>query len=221
MTARRKRGLLRDRWLRRKFLVEWFNGVGTQVGLCCLLNTAVILAVQFCSKQQVDGAAALFAGISFLTAVICIAGDAGWCRQRGYLPLLRRVVYRCRQRMRRLRVNSPIIERFIHELLFSRTMEIRYRACTSRSLWTIVEALDRLSCVAERYGLGGGHVFAANQEPILRSLRLLGSLPAEVEDEVALGVLQVWLEAVPEHDPEGWSLVKDIAPEQRRMLHDN
>jgi hypothetical protein len=120
--------------------------------------------------------------------------------------------------MRGISVSSPMIERFIHDVSFSPRMECRYRLGTAQSLWRIIEALDRLCCTAERYGCIGKHVFAANEEPIVRSLRLLATLPAEVGDEVALLPVLAWLETVPEYDPEGWSLSTEVAQAQVRSL---
>lgn len=205
MKADRKLGLLEDRWLQRRFLAGSAKGLGAQIGCCCLLNAVLLLIVQGWPEHRPDDALKWFVAASLLTPALWIGGDLYDCRRRHYFPLLQRVARCCLRRMRRVKVKSAVIERFLHNVLFSPQMEISYRSGTAQSLRAIIEALDRLCRTAERYGSAGKHVFAANEGPVLRSLRLLGSLPAEVGDDVALITLLVWLETVPEYDPEGFS----------------
>ena len=192
--------------------------MGTQFGLCCLICGGAICGAEVWSLHRLDHAIRLFAGISVLVAVAFVLGDGYACRRRGCFPLLRRIARRCVERMRALSVSSPVIERFVHDVSFSPRMEYRYRLGMAQSLCGIIEALDRLCCTAERYGCIGKHVFAANEEPIVRSLRLLAALPAEVGDEVALRPVLAWLASVPEYDPEGWSLSTQAAQDQVRSL---
>lgn len=218
MKARYKPRLSQDRWLRRQFFREWANGLGTQLGLCCLVSSGAIFCAEVWSSHRLDHGIRLFTELSVLVAVAFILGDGYACRRRGCFPLLRRVARRCAGRMRALSVSSPLIERFVHDLSFSPRMEARYRLGMAQSLRGIIEALDRLCCTAERYGCIGKHVFTANEEPIARSLRLLATLPPEVGDEVALLPVRAWLESVPEYDPEGWSLSTGAAHDQVRSL---
>lgn len=206
MKARYTLRLSQDHWLRRQFFREWATGPGTQFGLCCLASGALVLCTEVCSSHRLDYGTRLFAGLSVLAAVAFVLGDGYACRRRCCFFLLRRVARRCMGRMRGISVSSPVIERFIHDVSFSPRMECRYRLGTTQCLRGIIEALDRLCCTAERYGCIGKHVFAANEEPIVRSLRLLATLPAEVGDEVALLPVLAWLESVPDYDPQGWSL---------------
>lgn len=216
MNARYKPRLSQDRWLRRQFFREWAKGPGAKFGLCILFSGGLIVGAEVWSLHRLDHSTRLFAGLFVLAAAIFILGDGYACRRCGYFPVLRRLARRCLERMRALSVSSPIIERFVHDVSFSPRMEYRYRSGMAQSLRETVEALDRLCCTAERYGCIGKHVFAANEEPIVRSLRLLATLPAEVGDEVALLPVLAWLRAVPEYDPEGWSLSPEVAREQVR-----
>jgi hypothetical protein len=218
MKARYKPRLSQDRWLRRQFFREWTKGLGTQFGLCCLASGGAVFCAEVWSLHRLDHGTRLFTELSVLAAVVFILGDGYACQRRCCFPLLRRVARRCLERMRALSVSSPVIERFVHDVSFSPRMEHRYRLGMAQSVRGIIEALDRLCCTAERYGCIGKHVFAANEEPIVRSLRLLATLPAEVGDEVALRPVLAWLESVPEYDPEGWSLSTEAAHEQVRSL---
>jgi hypothetical protein len=218
MQARSKPRLSQDRWLRRQFFREWTNGLGTQFGLCCLVSGGAIFCAEVWSLHRLDHSIRLFAELSVLAAVTFILGDGYACQRRGCFPLLRRVARRCGERMRALSVSGPEIERFVHDVSFSPRMEYRYRSGMARSLRVIIEALDRLCCTAERYGCIGKHVFTANEEPVVRSVRLLATLPAEVGDEVALLPVVAWLASVPEYDPEGWSLSTEAASGQVRSL---
>jgi hypothetical protein len=218
MEARYRPRLSQDRWLRRQFFREWAKGLGTQFGLFCLAGGGSVFCAEVWSLHRVDHGTRLFAELSVLAAVAFILGDAYACQRRRCFPLLRRVARRCMARMRALSVSSPVIERFLHDVSFSPRMEYRYRSGTARSLREIIEVLDRLCCTAERYGCIGKHVFAANEEPIMRSLRLLSTLPAEVGDEVALFPVLAWLESVPEYDPEGWAPSTEAAHQRVRSL---
>jgi hypothetical protein len=218
MRARYKPRLSQDRWLRRQFFREWAKGLGTQFGLCSLVSGGLVFCTEVWSSHRLDHSTRLFAELFVLVAVTFVVGDGYACQRRCCFPLLRRVARRCLGRMRGMEVSSPVIERFIHDVSFSPRMECRYRLGMAQSLRGIIEALDRLCCTAERYGCIGKHVFAANEEPIVRSLRLLATLPAEVGDEVALLPVLAWLQSVPEYDPEGWSLSTEAAHEQVRSL---
>jgi hypothetical protein len=216
MKARYTLRLFQDRWLQRQFLREWARGLGTRLGLCCLIGGGLMSCTEVWSLQRLDQSTGFVAGVAALGAVTFILGDGYACGQHGCFLLLQRVARRCLERMRRMSVHSPVIERFIHDVSFSPRMECRYRSGMGQSVRGVIEALERLCCTAERYGCIGRHVFAANEEPIVRSLRFLATFPAEVRDEVALLPVLAWLESVPEYDPEGWSLSTTVAQEKTR-----
>jgi hypothetical protein len=74
-----------------------------------------------------------------------------------------------------------------------------------------VEALDRLSKTAIRYGSRGKYVFEQNQEAFLAVEALVQSLGNESTPFRKRLDLKKWLEEVPYYDPEGWSLTARLS----------
>jgi hypothetical protein len=70
-----------------------------------------------------------------------------------------------------------------------------------------------------RYGSSGKRVFLENQKPLLRSIRLLRSLPTDVADEVLYFPLLAWVDETLSYDPEGWSLLDRSPNLNRSELH--
>ena len=199
--------LFRDDWVGRNLRRELLMGPGT-ICLACSLGTAGIgLAFNLIYFGSPGMGPLLFLGAALIAGLLALYFDLYDCRDNHRLILLRRIALRSIDRMDQIRVKSETIFEFVHFLSTDPEVEIRFRTLSCESIALIVEALDRLSATALLYGSVGKHMFETNENQLIRAMRLLRSLPTDIADDVLLLPLLFWLEDVPNHDPEGWSLV--------------
>lgn len=197
--------LVRDTWLQRRLLVEVSRGPGLR---CLTLWSGIALSVaalQVTLFGKLSEGTTHFLAVAGLCGVAAVIADIRECTRLHQLTLLRRVARRCLQRMDRLGVQSDKIAGFVHWLSSDPEVQRHFKCEPCQSIRLVVQTLDRLNATAERYGCVGKYVFKANEEPIVRSVRMLQSMPAALGDLLS-GTLCAWLEEVPRYDPEGWSL---------------
>jgi hypothetical protein len=200
--------LVPDGWLRRHLLVEISHGPGFYCPAAWAGSAFFVAALQVTLFGKLGEGALCFLVVASLCGVAAIIADVWECSRMHHLTLFRRVARRCVQRMDRLRVESEKIVEFVHWL--STDLEIKQQFNTSpcQSIRLVVQTLDRLISTAEHYGCVGKYVFKANEEPIVRSIRMLRSMPGTLANLLS-GPLFAWLDEVPRYDPEGWSLAID------------
>jgi len=194
-----------DTWLQRHLLAEVSRGPGLR---CLTLWSGIALSVaalQVTFFGKLSEGAEYFLAVANLCGVAAVIADIRECRRLHHLILLRRVARRCLRRMDCLRIESEKIVEFVHWLSADPEVQQHFRSGPCRSIRLVVQTLDRLNATAEHYGCVGKYVFKANEEPIVRSVRMLRSMPVALEDLLS-GTLCAWLEEVPRYDPEGWSL---------------
>ena len=199
---------VRDTWLQRHLLVEVSRGPGLRCLTLWSGTAFLVAALQVTLSGKLSEGTAHFLVVANLCGVAAVIADIRECTRLHYLTLLRRVARRCLQRMDRLRVESEKIVRFVHWLSADPEVQLHFKSGPCQSIRLVVQTLDRLNATAERYGCVGKYVFKANEEPIVRSVRMLQSMPAALADLLS-GTLCAWLEEVPRYDPEGWSLAVD------------
>ena len=144
-----------------------------------------------------------FLAVAALCGVAAVIADIRDCTRLHHLTLLRRVARRCLQRMDRLRIESRKMVEFVHWLSADPEVQHHFRSGPCQSIRFVVQTLDRLNTTAEHYGCVGKYVFKSNEEPIVRSVRMLRSMPVALGDLLS-GTLGVWLDEVPRYHPEGW-----------------
>jgi hypothetical protein len=199
--------LLRDDWIGRNLRRELISGPGT-ICLACSLGTALIgIAFNLIYFGSPGLGPLLFLAAALVAGLLALFVDLYDCRDNHCLILLRRIALRSIDKMDQLHVKSETISEFAHFLSSDRDLEHRFRTIPCESISIIVEAIDRLTSSALRYGCVGKYMFQANEHQIIQSIRLLRSLPTDIADDVLLLPLFVWLDDMPSYDPEGWSLV--------------
>src|SRR6516164_1770102 len=199
---------VRDTWLQRHLLVEVSRGPGLR---CLILwsGTALsVAALQVTLFGKLSEGAAHFLAVANLCGVAAVIADIRDCTRLHHLTLLRRVARRCLRRMDRRRIESGKIVEFVHWLSADPEVQHHFRSGPCQSIRLVLQTLDRLNATAEHYGCVGKYVFKANEEPIVRSVRMLRSMPVALGDLLS-GTLGAWLDEVPRYDPEGWSLAVD------------
>jgi hypothetical protein len=194
------RNLREDPWFCRQWAQALVSGPG---GFACL--TSVILILAYCGWDWASGKQAqIWVATLFLVlfCVFCIGIDSALLIRNNGLALLRRVADRNRTQLRRINVEfSPLTD-------FLRSSFAKPRIGDgNEELRLVVEALDRLTRTALRYGVSGRAVFERNLEPISIALTLVRVLPEENPRSFLNSALARWLQEVPIYDPEGWSLL--------------
>ena len=199
---------VRDNWLQRHLLVEVLRGPGLRC-LTLWSGTALsVAALQLTLFGKLSEGATHFLAVANLCGVAAVIADIRDCTRLHHLTLLRRVARRCLRRMDRLRIESGKIAEFVHWLSADPEVRQHFGSGPCQSIRLVVQTLDRLNATAEHYGCVGKYVFKANEEPIVRSVRMLQSMPVALGD-LLFGTLGAWLDEVPRYDPEGWSLAVD------------
>jgi len=103
-------------------------------------------------------------------------------------------------------IRSAEIDRFSKRLCLDSSIAFKFRNSRFRSVELIIQKLDLLARIAERYGSGGRKVFSANQGPIIDAIQLFEYLALENAEEVIEQRLMTSFKGPPEFDPEGWAL---------------
>jgi hypothetical protein len=137
--------------------------------------------------------------------VILLVDNVGACRNH-YLGALRFSAARSRRRIEKLGLGCRQVEHFINALWLGSELTGRFRRTRAPSVELLVEALDRLSRTASRYGPRSKKVFEANQGPLLSAMGILERVPLAEAEGALIGPLEDWLAHPPEFDPEGWAL---------------
>jgi hypothetical protein len=196
-----------DEWISRSLRRELLKGPGT---LCFVFSASIaalglILNLTFFGSPGL--APLLFLGAALATGLVVLYFDLYDCYENHRLILLRRIALRCVDRLDLLKIKSEPISDFVQFVCCDKELEERFKNASSESIALIIKTLDRLTSTALRYGQSGRHVFLENQLPLIRSIRLLRSLPADIADDVLFLPLLAWVGGTPNYDPEGWSLL--------------
>jgi hypothetical protein len=122
------------------------------------------------------------------------------------LGLLRFSAAKSRSRIEKLGIKSKQVDQFLKTLRFNHELELRFKKTRVRSVELIVLALDLLSRLASCYGRCGRRVFEANQAPIVNAMHLFECVSVAEAEKILAESLEIWLQDLPEFDPEGWAL---------------
>ncbi len=188
--------LLQDGWLRRQLTMAVVKG---PAGLVFVASVALAIAFFFwdVGGHSRHKAMALVPLIVLLCGAF-IAFDVFRLSRQNGLELLRRVARGNQAQLERIGVDFPPLSDFL------RSPCDRPRGGVGE-LRLLVEALDRLTRTALRYGTCGRGVFERNLEPISIAFCLWRALPEENNRSFLNRSLACWLQEVPDYDPEGWS----------------
>ncbi len=190
--------LLQDGWTRRHFAAALAKGPG---GLACLFAAALLIVYFIWELASVGHIRHRVLALLPYFVLCCIAFlliDAFRLVRHNGLELFRRVARDNQEQLRRVGVEFLPLSDFLRAPCHQprgRVDELRL----------VVEALDRLTGTALRYGNSGRSVFEKNLEPISIALCLWRALPEETNRSFLNRSLACWLREVPDYDPEGWS----------------
>jgi hypothetical protein len=194
------RRFCRDKWFCRQLAAAIIRG---PTGICLVSSATLTIASLAWHLGLGLNTARWLMWISpfgIFSCVLCAGIDARHLLRNSGWELIRRVARKSQVRLRRIKVEFEPLEAFLQSPL----NEARLRN-GSMELRLIVEALDRLTITALRYGVVGRGVFERNAEPISIALTLVRVLPEETPRPFLNTALARWLREVPVYDPEGWS----------------
>ena len=195
-----------NRWLRQQVWHRLWTGPAAVAGYLWLpIQLACVPLSALCSPELAGPSRCVLAATAVLWGVILPVDNVGACRNH-HLGALRFSAARSRRRIEKLGIRSRQVERFMDALWLDPALTGRFRRTRVASVELLVEALDRLSRMASRYGPRGKKVFEANQGPIGGALGVLEGVPWAEAEGGLIGPLEAWLAHPPEFDPEGWAL---------------
>lgn len=193
-------------WLRRQLWRLLWQGPGAVSLYFSAPIPLISVALSPTDSSQVALASLFVLTVNVALGILLILADEiDSCRHHN-LGLLRFSAAKSRSRIEKLGIESKQVNQFLNILWFNHELELRFKRTRVRSVELIVLALDLLSRLASCYGRYGRRVFEANQTPIVNAMRLFQCVPVAEAERILVEPLEIWLQDLPEFDPEGWAL---------------
>jgi hypothetical protein len=195
-----------DVWLRRQLREQLWKGPTAVSAYLSLPMQLIGITLSALCLKALTGPSLCILSVSGLLCVLLVWVDRMVSRRNHNLGLLQFSLSQSRRRIKAMGIRSAEIDRFSKRLCLDSSIAFKFRNSRFRSVELIIQKLDLLARIAERYGSGGRKVFSANQGPIIDAIQLFEYLALENAEEVIEQRLMTSLKGPPEFDPEGWAL---------------